>query len=261
MRPLFARPSLIGAVLALLVGGASYVYLSDSDSATAVAVERVSVVVAIRDIPVRSRVQEQDIEIREVVKEAVHPLALRELEPALDQFVQGTIRAGEQLLSADLSEHPGGSALSKLLPEGMRALAIGVSDAGAAGGLVQPGDRVDVVAVFEEQKAGADGSVQVASNVEVLAVSSLLLGQEDVSEENDRSASVTSVSATVTLAMTPDVAQRVALADEFGALRIVLRSLGDDSADTTRALDLEDIIGVLSSGGLLAPVGSLGPGS
>jgi pilus assembly protein CpaB len=261
MRPLFARPSLIGAVLALLVGAAAYVFLSDSETGTVAPVERVGIVVAVRDIPVRARVQETDLDIREVAEEAVHPLALREVESAVDLFAQGTIRAGEQVLTADLSDHPGGSALSKLLPEGMRALAVGVSDAAAAGGLVEPGDRVDVVAVFEESKAGASGSVQVADDVEVLAVSSVLLGQENVEEDDSRTTSVTSISATVTLAMTPDVAQRVALADEFGSLRIVLRSLGDGSAETTRPLHLDDIIGVISSGSLSGPAESLGPGS
>jgi len=259
MRPLFARPSLIGAVLALLVGGAAYVYLSDAESTTTSAVERTTVVVATRDVAVRGRVLVDDLELREVPVEAVHPLAVRDIAAAVDLFALSTIRAGEQVLSVDLGTQPGGSALSKLLPSGMRALSIGVSDAMAAGGLVEPGDRVDVVAVFEDSKAGADGSVQVADNLEVLAVSAALLGA-DTTPDDTRKTSPTSISATVTLAMSPDVAQRVALADEFGALRIVLRSAGDESIASSRPIELQDIIGVISSG-VSASASALGPGS
>ncbi|MEZ4501441.1 MAG: Flp pilus assembly protein CpaB [Dehalococcoidia bacterium] len=260
MRPLFARPSLIGAVLALLVGGAAYVYLSDAESTTSSAVERTTVVVATRDVPVRDRIVAGDLELREVPVEAVHSLAVRDVDAAMNMFALSTIRAGEQVLSVDLGTQPGGSALSKLLPEGMRALSIAVSDAVAAGGLVEPGDRVDLMGVFEESKAGADGSVQVAENLEVLAVSAALLGQDDSSSTDERRGSPTSVSATVTLAMSPEVAQRVALADEFGSLRIVLRSSGDQSTTTTRPVELDDIIGVISSG-VSASAGALGPGS
>ena len=87
-----------------------------------------------------------------------------------------------------------------------------------------------------------------------------LLGQDAPSDEDSRNNSPTSISATVTLAMQPDVAQRVALADEFGALRIVLRSAGDNATATSRPIELEDIIGVISSG-VSASASALGPGN
>ena len=253
MRSLLARPSLLGAVLALIVGAGAYIYLQDREDATngAAAVERVPVLVATRAIAHREPLTAADVEVRRIPIEAVHPFALKDPEAIEGMFADATIRVGEQILSLDVTARPSGGGLSELIPDGYRAFSIGVSDAMAAGGLVKPGDRLDLIAVFQEQKTGRDGSVVVVQNVEVLAISRVLLG-EATSEDEDGAGggtSPTSISATVTVALLPTDAQRVALADEFGSIRLALRRADDASQPLAPSIDLSDVSGFTSGGG------------
>lgn len=245
MRPLFARPSMLGALLALLVGGGAYVYLSGSQSGSGTA-KTVPVVVAAADIPVRTRVEAAQLVVKQIPADLALPQAIRSVDAAVGRFVLAPVRVGEQVLAPDLGDAPNGSSLAQLIPAGKRAISFGVSDAIAAGGLIAPGDRIDVVGVFKDEKAAA----MVASNVEVLAVSTALIGSESApkSEKATPNTSVTQVSATVTVAADVDVAQRIAMADELGALRVAVRRPSDNTADTTGTTELKQLLGVLSVG-------------
>ena len=248
MHALLARPSLLGAVLALIVGAGAYFYLQDGVTSDASTVERVPVLVATRAIAHRDPLTAADVEVRRIPIEAVHPFAVKDLGAIDGMFADATIRMGEQILSLDLTERPSGGGLAELIPDGYRAFAIGVSDAMAAGGLVKPGDRIDLIAVFREQQAGRNGSVSVVQNVEVLAVSRVVLGGEEDEDENGNK-NPTSISATVTVALLPADAQRVALADEFGSIRLALRRTSDASQPLAPSIDLTDVSGFPSGGG------------
>ena len=252
MRALFARPSLLGALLALIVGTGAYIYLQGLDDAENGAdLERVPVLVATRAITHREPLTAADVEVQRIPIEAVHPFAVKDLDAIDGMFADATIRMGEQILSLDLTERPSGGGLAELIPDGYRAFSIGVSDTMAAGGLVKPGDRLDLIAVFQEQKADRDGSVVVVQNVEVLAISRVLLGeaQSDDEEGAGGGTSPTSISATVTVALEPSDAQRVALADEFGSIRLALRRADDASELLAPSIDLSDVSGFTSGGG------------
>ena len=250
MHPLLARPSLLGAVLAIVVGAGAYLYLQGQEDATsgATILERVPVLVAMRAIAHREPLTALDVEVQRIPIEAVHPFAVKDLGAIEGMFADATIRMGEQILSLDLTERPSGGGLAELIPDGYRAFSIGVSDAMAAGGLVKPGDRLDLIAVFQEQKAGRDGSVSVVQNVEVLAVSRVLLGGAENDAEEGKT-NPTSITATVTVALLPTDAQRVALADEFGAIRLALRRTSDTSQPLAPSIDLSDVSGIASGGG------------
>lgn len=245
MRSLLARPSLLGAVLALIVGAGAYMYLQGQEDATsgAATVERVPVLVATQEIAHRDPLTAADVEVRRIPIEAVHPFAVKDLDAIEGMFADATIRMGEQILSLDLTARPAGGGLAELIPDGYRAFSIGVSDAMAAGGLVKPGDRIDLIAVFREQNSGGNGAVSVVQNVEVLAVSRVVLGTDEADDEGG------SGSPTVTVALDPADAQRVALADEFGSIRLALRRTNDASEPLAPAIDLTDVAGFTTGGG------------
>jgi pilus assembly protein CpaB len=245
MRPLFARPSMLGAMLALLVGGGVYTYVNETQAAAGPRTARVAVVVAIDDIPARSRIEATQLRLKEVPADAVHTLAARTPDQVVGKFTTRAIRADEQLLAPDVSAVQTGSDLAHLVKPGMRAMAFGVSDASAAGGFVSPGDRIDVIAVFNS----AEAAVAIASDLEVLAFSSALLGStpptRDPSETNN---SPTSVNATVTVAVSPDVAARIAIGEVLGVLRVVVRNTGDTGVTAATPVDLKQLLGALAGG-------------
>lgn len=240
------RPSLVGAVLAIVVGVGTFVYLGDSDAGAADSgpVAMVPVVVASTNIDARTRLTDVHVELVDIPTSAAHPRAIRVIDDAVDLFASGYIAAGEQILPHDLSEDVFGGGLAQLVPEGQRAVSIAISNAVAAGGLVTPGDHIDVIAIFDEELRGEAGTAIVAENVEVLALSQLVLGDELAPDEESPTAgsNPNAVTATVTIAVSLDDAQRISLADSFGDLRVFLRHPDDDSEPFAAPVDLESVV-------------------
>jgi pilus assembly protein CpaB len=246
MRPLFARPSMLGAMLALLVGGGVYTYASGTQTDGGSSGPRVTVVVAAQDIPARTKIEANHLATKELPAEAVLPEAARSADQVVGKFALGPLRTGQQILAAHVGVSQGGSDLAGLVQPGMRAMAFGVSDASAAGGLVSPGDHIDVIAVFDEGGA----AVVVASDIEVLAVSAALLGSEPVQKDAKAASnqSPTSVNATVTVAVSPDIAPRIAIGEVLGSLRVSVRRAGDLGSSDAAATSLTQLLGVLALG-------------
>lgn len=238
------RPSILGAVLAVVVGIGTFLYLGDQDAGAAVGgeVEMTAVVVAASDLNARVRFGEADLELRELPVSAVHPLAYRSIADVAGQFTANVLASGEQILPHHVSQDVLGGGLAELVPVGQRAISIAISNATAAGGLVSPGDRIDVIAIFTEDAAGRDGTSIVAQNVEVLAISQTVLGDKvDADRATAASSSPQSVSATVTVAVSLEDAQRLSLAESFGDLRVFLRNPDDESEPVAVPLNLDAV--------------------
>lgn len=238
------HPSILGAVLAVVVGIGTFLYMGDQGAVTTVSseIETTSVVVAVRDLGARVRVGSDDLEMRELPSAGVHPLALRSIEDAVGLFTVSFTASGEQIMVHDLSADVLGGGLAQLVPVGKRAISIAISNAIAAGGLVSPGDHIDVIAIFTEAAVGRNGTSIVAQNVEVLAISQVVLGDDvDTTREATASNSPNAVSATVTVAVSLEDAQRISLAESFGELRVFLRNPDDDSEPVAVPLNLESV--------------------
>lgn len=241
-----SRPSLLGAVLAVVVGVGTFIYLGDGE-AGATSTENVStapVVVAARNIDARTRLAATDLELVDLPTTAIHPSAIRTIDDAVELFASGYIAAGEQILPHDLTTNVFGGGLAELVPEGKRAVSVAISNAASAGGLVSPGDHVDVIAIFSEELRGEAGTAIVAENVEVLALSQLVLGDQLGEGETSPTADSgpTQINATVTVAASFDDAQRIALAESYGELRVLLRNPDDDSEPFAAPVDLESVV-------------------
>jgi len=240
------RPSLMGAVLAVVVGVSTFIYLDDgaAGAAGSETVTTVPVLVAVRNIAERTRLTAEDVELVDIPATAAHPRAFRSVDDAVDLFAASYIEAGQQILPHDVSQDVFGGGLAQLVPEGRRAVSIAISNAAAAGGLVTPGDHIDVIAIFSEELRGEAGTAIVAENVEVLALSQFVLGDELKEGETSPTAggAPTTVNATVTVAVSLDDAQRLALAEAYGELRIFLRHPDDDSEPFAAPVDLESVV-------------------
>ena len=142
----------------------------------------------------------------------------------LDRLVGLTLavpgRAGEALLWTDLTSLRRGAArLSSLLPAGTRAMTLAPRGGGGGGdSLLEPGDRVDVLATRGESSAdGTPRTRVVAEAVLVLAVG----GLADASSKPRRGG--------VTVAVTPEQGRALAEAELTTTLRLLLRN-GDELA-------------------------------
>lgn len=217
-----------------------------------------SVVVAKVDIPAQSRLVADMLEVKTMPAEQANPEAFTERSDVVDRITGVTIAAGEQVLPSMVSNKAGESLIFKISP-GKRAVSIEVKEAVTAGGNVQPGDTVDVVGILAlDQDADinsvlavfapgtqpvvtpvkTDGDIQlnvtatILEGVKVLAVGQSLAESEDKTITTATKPSTDAESRpkakSVTLEVTPQQAQLLSLADEYGVLRLSVRPFGDD---------------------------------
>jgi pilus assembly protein CpaB len=108
--------------------------------------QTVAVVVATHDLRSGSRVAPGDVEERRVHSDGVPSGALSTADAAVGAYVAWPLASGEPVLARMLrSARSGADAAGGLpVPDGDRAVAVPVQPAGAVGGLLGPGDRVDV---------------------------------------------------------------------------------------------------------------------
>ncbi|WP_162925855.1 Flp pilus assembly protein CpaB [Isoalcanivorax indicus] len=153
--------------------------------------------------------------------------------PLAGQTVRRNVRAGELVSGFHLEA--GGALANALLP-GFRAMALPVDEVSGVGGLLEPGDMVDVLATFRDaaDQRGEPSAMVLMRNVELLAVGGLLQGAEPDPAARDRRARTS----TVVLAVPEQSVPRLMLAAANGSLRLSAVS-AIDMADTEGSEDIE----------------------
>lgn len=148
------------------------------------------------------------------------------------RVVLSPIEVNEPVLLAKLSGPNGRATLSNMLSPGMRAVTIRTDEIAGVGGFITPGDRVDVVLTRDagdiqevsKNAQGASGST-ITSEIVVSDAKVLSVGQGA-----DERKTEPQVANSVTLEVTNEGAQKVALARTVGTLSLSLRSAADASA-------------------------------
>jgi pilus assembly protein CpaB len=216
------------------------------------------VVVAGEDIAARTEVTESMLTTKTVRADDALRGAFTDYEPVVGQVTRQEILKGEQVTRTKVgpqTEVEMEEGLSFVIPQGMRGFSIKVDETSAVGGLLLPGDRVDIIAIFDDaDEFDFEKAVTLLQNLEVLAVAQTAQesipapaseqAAEEATPESDGVAEeaaageaslgtrpedvVTNPGArTVTLAVTPEQAQLLALTQAKGDLALALRPYGD----------------------------------
>ena len=153
-------------------------------------------------------------------KAAVPPGAIRSLEDAEGRVVRGSIVAGEPLMEGKLAPQLAGRGgiMPMLVPEGQRGVTIKLDEAMRESGFVMPNSRVDVLVSMPK----GPGSNEKIAKVILQDVTVLAAGQTVEMKDNKP---VTNT--TVTMALTPQQVERLAVAQSDGKLMLVQRNLRD----------------------------------
>jgi len=190
-----------------------------------------TVVVAAAELPAGKILSVDDLAKREMPA-AYLPggtLPIRDLETVLGQQLLIPLFPGDALTLAHLSGH-GGQALASRLLNGTRAVTVPVDEVSSQAGLVRPGDQVDLL-LAEEKTEGSSRCVSVKPLLEALTVLATGAYQVDPSRGADellkRRAELGISYSTMTLDVTPEQAQQLALALRVGDLIPLLRGQGD----------------------------------
>jgi pilus assembly protein CpaB len=230
-----------------------YFYLESVEKAYREAGKYVTVVVAGSDIPARSTVTAGVIRYADMPEQYVHPAAARSAQEVLGKIALADIAAGEPILKSKLvAEKDARHGLAFGLAAGERAVTVAVTEVSGLAGMVQPNDRVDVIATFDvvppnPQEPKTSYSSTIIHNVRVLATGQTLVSVKDSKGKKG------SGFETVTLAVTPAQAQLLVLASERGTIRLVLRSPADESVIRVPPAKLLDLLNVAHSAPVPVP--------
>ena len=211
----------------------------------------VDIVVAAQNIDANTKVTSEMLELKSIPTDQALTGAYSSIETAVGLPVRYPLQRGEQLTTTKvgLEAIEDEKDIALILEPGMRGFAVHATEVTAVGGLLLPGNFVDVIAAFGENTGGIEKAVTILQNVEVLSVAQEAVepipvmsavtgvGEEEAaaggglrgqrSDEVERQPGARSV----TLAVTPEQAQLLAnlQAQDDVEIWLALRPV-DDSA-------------------------------
>jgi len=193
------------------------------------------VVVATASLPVGTLVGATNVKV--IAWPADNPVQGGFSKPA-DVVGRGLVSAvvtNEPITETKLAPAASGAGLPPTIPQGMRALSVRVNEVIGVAGFVGPGARVDVLATVSQREETMTRTV--VSNVQVLAAGSRI-DQEQASRDGKPIAA-----SVVTLAVTPEDAERIALAAGEGKIMLALRNPLDTLPTETSGARMASLLG------------------
>jgi len=253
-RSLLLLALLFAAIAAVLVFLALNKNDDKGDESAASASATTKVVVASHDIDARTTLKSDMLKVDDVPTDSVLKGSFSNAADLEGQLTRYPLVSGEQVIASKIGvQKDDETGLSFVFPQGMRAFSIQVSEESSAGGLILPGDLVDVIGILDEDTVGIDKAATLVQGVEVLAVAQE--AQEAIPAarptgtvtpsavtgtlgERPENVEANPKARTVTLAVTQEQAQLLALVQAKGELALSLRSFGDKAPGAPPETDL-----------------------
>ena len=188
-------------------------------------------------IPVGTKIIAEQVMVVQFPKESTPDGTFEAPEKLVGRVAVVNIPAREPIIESRLAPEGTAAGLSAVIPEGYRAMTVKVDDVVGISGFIMPGTLVDVVVTIDPaEKAGMQDPISkiVLQNIKVLAN-----GQNIDQPENQREAN--SVKA-VTLLVTPEQAEKLALAASEGELQLVMRNQIDQGDEQTKGVNKRELI-------------------
>lgn len=225
-------------IAAMIAGGVFYVTSSMQAPAPVAnvpvaAVPRVSsdtqqVLVAVAAVPAGTLLKQADVQFafrpwpRASVDDKAYVLEGTAVTDFNGAVVRTGIQAGEPVVRSNLIKPGENGFLAAVLKPGMRAVSVSVNENTGVAGFVFPGDRVDLVLSHAVNIPHADGQPKAHNVSETILHDLRVVAVDQKASDQEQ---VPAVSSVATLEVTPEQAERVALAQRMGELRLVLRSI------------------------------------
>jgi pilus assembly protein CpaB len=185
------------------------------------------VIVAADDLQVGTKIDDKDIRIVHFPAGDLPDGRFHLKTKVVGRGVVLPIAKGEFILTNKLAGENAGFGLPSLIPPGMRAVSVRVNDTTSVSGFVLPGTRVDILLTGNPQGSSEQQTTTVLENVAVIATGQRL---ERNSAGEPQNAPV------VTLLVSPDDAERLALASSQGHIQLALRNPLDTKQEEVAAV-------------------------
>ena len=148
------------------------------------------------------------------------------VEGVLDRGLISSVVENEPITESKLAPKAAGAGLPPSIPPGMRAMSVRVNEVIGVAGFVVPGTHVDVMVTLRQQNESM--SRVVVSNVQVLTAGTRY------DQENAQKDGKPIPSTVVTLMVSPEDGEKIALAQQEGQLMLSLRNPMDTEPVETR---------------------------
>jgi pilus assembly protein CpaB len=203
------------------------------------------VLVARKALPVGTIIDAESLAFQAWPKELVQNAYYTEGAPDADMtkllgtVVRNPITAGQPITRGALVGPNDRGFLAAALGPGMRAITVPVSNTSGVAGFIFPGDRVDMV-LTQNVAGGGDGpplkvSETIIRNLRVLAT------DQRIDSKDEEGKTVVRTFSTVTLEVTPRIAEKITVAQSVGSLSLALRSIADNASELERAVASGDV--------------------
>lgn len=197
------------------------------------------IVVVADNISLGARLTEADLRLAPWPRAVPLQGSFQNIADAVGRGVIVPMSPNEPVLDSKLAPEGGGAGLMAAIPDGMRAVGVKVNDVIGVAGFVLPGSRVDVVLSGSPNKNGElEMSKVILENVQVLAA-----GQNVTSDVNGKPQNVQ----VVTLLVTSEESQKLALASVDGRIQLALRNPLDLARVNPEAIRRESLYGASSA--------------
>ena len=199
-----------------------------------VEVKNYHVTVAAKSLPIGTMLTPSDVKLVAWPASSPVPGAYTKIEEVANRGLIAPVAENEPLTASKLASPEAGAGLPPTIPTGMRAISVKVNEVIGVAGFVVPGTRVDVVVTLSKKDDGL--SRVVVTNVQVLTAGT----RYDQEQAKDGKPVPSTV---VTLLVTPEDAERIALASAEGSIMLTLRNPLDTEATLTKGTRMASLMG------------------
>ncbi len=188
-----------------------------------------NVVIARTDIDVGSRIIAEQLMVAQFPRNVAPDGTFRVIDNKLVGRIAVTkIAAREPLTESRLAPEGSAAGLSAIIPEGYRAMNVRVDDVVGISGFIMPGTLVDIVVVIEPPD-----NVQNRERISKIVLQNIKVLANGANLDKPKNEKEAERVRTVTLQVTPDQAEKLALATSEGRLQLVMRNSIDQGDEVT----------------------------
>lgn len=221
--------------IAVAAGATAFVYRAVQQMPVReVEVKSYYVAVAARQLPIGTLLKPADVKLIPWPSKSPVAGGFSVVDEIVDRGVISSVLENEPVTASKLAPREAGAGLSPTITAGMRAISVKVNDVIGVAGFVVPGARVDLVVTVSNR--GESASRVVVTNVQVLTAGT----KYDQEQAKDGKPVPTSV---VTLLVTPEDAERIALASAQGSIMLTLRNPLDTAPTVTKGTRMASLMG------------------
>jgi pilus assembly protein CpaB len=204
-----------------------------------VEVARSFVVVATKSLPPGVRLGAADVRLAAWPSSSPVPGSFSKVDAVVNRALLASVVQNEPLVESKVARLEAGAGLSPSIPPGMRAMSVKVNEVIGVAGFIDPGTRVDLVVTV--RKKDDTTSRTAVSNVQVLSAGTR--SEQEKADKAKTGNTTPSTAAVVTLLVTPQDAERIALAQAEGQIMLVLRNPMDTELIATSGVHAAALFG------------------